>query len=724
MDANAPVLLLLKATLLLAFAFVAVRLERASPASRRHGLWSLTFVALVALPLLAVMLPAINVPVPAWRGDAATIISEREPVSESLTLTTSGLTLPRSDGHEVSDAVIGRKAVRDLPELNVSRVLIALWLVGFLVATFGLVRSLLRVRQLVSSGRRLHDTLWEQAAARIATRIGLDTVPDLVVSPAVRAPMAGHLGRPIVFLPVDFMRWDADRRDVVLTHEMTHLRRRDPLRILAARVACALYWFHPLMWIAARRSTADCEQACDENVLALGVRPSTYARVLLDFAPHAPAPALSVALPIVQRHRLENRVMAILSNRVPRSSRVTSPRRALLTSLTAIAIILSLAAARPAAISAAANAEENAPAAVNDSPPATIEAPAPTPVRASESGRGAVIVMQDGSCWNAYDRAATFSGSSSTYGGRTLQRIGRIGRERVAQLSFDDLRVCMITAGFDGSEFTEPSDWVGRADRIVLETERDNDVRRLVIEQGRSTWTVNGRSAPIDDGVRAWRGTLLELLDASWEISRLRGQESSLRGEISSVLGERSSLLGEISSLRGEVSSMMGEISSLRGEHSSMRGEISSIRGHESSLRGQISSERGAISSLMSQRWERGTDRSAIDARIRRHEDAISEIEEEIERYNADGRVREVERRIDAFDVERKVAEVERRIRDFDVDRKVAEVERELGALSVDRRVRSIEGEISGLDTDRRVREINAHRDEALDRLRRLLRSR
>jgi len=718
MDAS---LLVLKATLLLALAFAAVMWKRTSPAVR-HGVWSVTFVALLALPLLGLFLPGIHVPVPTWRNDPASV-EQPSSITEPVTMGNVPVA-PQQNGPEQQPSDSDSDLALDLSTaFDAGQILFMVWLLGVSAALLGLIRSLLRVRRLVAGGHEFPDKEWHESAERIARRLGLDDVPRLVFSDTISVPMAGNIGQPIVFLPADAVDWDAERRVIVLTHEMTHLARRDPLRILAARFACSLYWFHPLMWIAARRSTADCEQACDESVLALGVRPSTYARVLLDFAHHAPAPMLSVALPIVQRHRLETRVMSILSNPGATRRRSTSPRRTFLTTAAAIGLIMTVAAARPAAIEAVSNSAFVMPSVVVG--PAKAQAPkvAETPAFSKPIVSAPVVnavATQRGSCWNEYSRSRSFNGTSSYSNDGFTQRIGRIGEERVAQMTFGDLRVCMITDGYDGPRDSElPSEWIGHADRIVLETERDNDVRRLEIVGGRSTWSINGRAQSADDGSSAWRRALLDLLDASWESSTLRGRESSLRGEISSIQGERSSLLGEISSLRGEVSSMQGEISSLRGQESSLRGEISSIRGHDSSLRGQISSESGSISSLESQRWNRDVD---VAARIRRHEENIRALEDEIARYDAAGKVRAVEREIAAFDVDARVAAVEKRIRDFDVDREVGRVEREIANLGVEARVRRIEGEVRALEVDSRIGRINTRRDEALDRLRALLR--
>ena len=715
---TATLLFLLKATLLLAVAFAAVATLRTAPALRRHVMWSLTFVALLVLPLLVLVIPDLNVPLPSWSTRVAPITPPAPPSSPSLTV---GISSTPASINVPSSTLPAE--IRDVPDrftFTRMQLLLALWLTGAVVGVAVLVISVARVRRLVALGTQVTDPGWLGATQRIAATLGLARAPRLVSSHAIVVPMAGTFGAPTIFLPADAAQWDAERRDVVLTHEMTHLLRNDQLRILTARVARAIYWFHPLMWLAERRSAADCEQACDENVLAFGVRPSTYAKVLLDFAAVPAAPALTAAVPIVNRHRLETRLMSILSNA---DRRPISTARAVATTLAAVGTIVAVAAAQPTAAVAATQATaasvvaQGAPAAVavassgamaavsgpvTKTSIATATAPAPT-AKQPEVTLGA----QGGRCWDAYSVNRDFSGTFTRNGARTINRIGISEGERIAQMSFGDLRVCMVTYGYQGSEtMSRPSDWMGRAGRVVLETESDNDVRRLEINDGRTTWTINGRSASLDNEARDWRNAALDLLDASWQISTLRGEESSLRGEISSIQGERSSLLGEISSLRGE--------------DSSMQGEISSIRGHESSLRGEISSERGAISSLEATRWDRTGGRD-IAALIRDHEKRIREIEAEIERYDAAGRVRAVEREIAAYDADRRVAEVERRLREFDVERKVRAVEREIDNLSVERKVQGIENEIRDLIADTRVRRLETERDVALDRLRSIL---
>jgi hypothetical protein len=126
--------------------------------------------------------------------------------------------------------------------------------------------------------------------------------------------MAGGISRHVIFLPSSAREWSAERRDVVLAHELAHLP--DATRsVTGGAPAVAVYWFHPLAWIAAREASVAREQACDEAVLALGTRRSVYARVLLELAESMqPPPRTLAALPMVQRSLLEDRLMAILND--------------------------------------------------------------------------------------------------------------------------------------------------------------------------------------------------------------------------------------------------------------------------------------------------------------------------------------------------------------------------------------------------------------------------
>jgi len=144
-----------------------------------------------------------------------------------------------------------------------------------------------------------------EAPARAASRVlslaadlGLRRAPRLLESDAVAAPLVFGGRAACVVLPAGATASLSDREleDVVL-HELAHLKRHDPFCArFGAAVAC-LFWFHPLVWLVARRLAALRELACDATVAAhLGGdarRLASYRRTLL----HAAARRFDEPLP-------------------------------------------------------------------------------------------------------------------------------------------------------------------------------------------------------------------------------------------------------------------------------------------------------------------------------------------------------------------------------------------------------------------------------------------
>ncbi len=159
----------------------------------------------------------------------------------------------------------------------------------------------------------------------------------MVISHQVEIPATVGVVRPTVILPQAAGSWSWERREAVLLHELVHVSRLDwPLR-LVARLARGCYWFNPLAWWAVRRLDLEQELACDEEVVALGTRPSVYACHLLGIAravARHPAPAIS-GLEMARASNLEERIMSILETTTPRrlGRRVLAPAAILIAAL-------------------------------------------------------------------------------------------------------------------------------------------------------------------------------------------------------------------------------------------------------------------------------------------------------------------------------------------------------------------------------------------------------
>ena len=141
--------------------------------------------------------------------------------------------------------------------------------------------------------------------------------PRICVSNSRRAPLTFGVFRPTVLLPEDLPVGDAQFQ-LVLAHELAHIRRSDCLRKLLLTVCLCLYWWNPLVWLMVWLANRDMELACDEAVLrALGPDcKKAYALTLLDMAQRNPksAPLCSG----FAKSGTEERIRAILSfKRIP-----------------------------------------------------------------------------------------------------------------------------------------------------------------------------------------------------------------------------------------------------------------------------------------------------------------------------------------------------------------------------------------------------------------------
>ena len=135
--------------------------------------------------------------------------------------------------------------------------------------------------------------------------------PEICTTESRRAPLTFGIFRPTVLLP-DNLQAGQMQFQLVLAHELAHIRRKDCLRKLLLAACLCLYWWNPLVWLMVRLANRDMELACDEAVLhALGPAcKKSYALTLLDMAQRQikPSPLCSG----FARSGAEERVRAIL----------------------------------------------------------------------------------------------------------------------------------------------------------------------------------------------------------------------------------------------------------------------------------------------------------------------------------------------------------------------------------------------------------------------------
>jgi TonB family protein len=143
----------------------------------------------------------------------------------------------------------------------------------------------------------------------------------------VSVPVVVGLRRAVILLPHAAQTWPPDRTDAALRHERAHVRRNDLWTLLLTHLACAVYWFHPMVWMVAAQLRREQEQACDDAVILSGFEPATYAEALLAAAHNLTSTRLTGCHMITQK-TFRSRISRLLASGVPRVSSSSTLRGA------------------------------------------------------------------------------------------------------------------------------------------------------------------------------------------------------------------------------------------------------------------------------------------------------------------------------------------------------------------------------------------------------------
>jgi beta-lactamase regulating signal transducer with metallopeptidase domain len=285
--------LLLRATILIAAAWASAWTLRKAGASAavRHMAWLFAIGGLLALPVFWWLVPALHLPI--LPAEAATAAATAAPPSV-LSADPTTADLPADGGW--------------------SLLLLAIYAVGTATLLLRLVVGRRALRRLWDDAAEARDPAWESLLSQLSSATGLSRRVELRIARGPAVPMTWGTLAPRLLLPAEAREWPLDRRRLVLLHELAHVARRDSLSRSLASLACALYWFHPGAWFAARRMRLEQEHAADDHVLMAGGSPQAYALSLLHLAGGAGArPQFEQAAAMAGMYQLERRLVSITS---------------------------------------------------------------------------------------------------------------------------------------------------------------------------------------------------------------------------------------------------------------------------------------------------------------------------------------------------------------------------------------------------------------------------
>lgn len=218
--------------------------------------------------------------------------------------------------------------------------IVAIWLAGVILLSSRLLVSWTRARQMLRRGAVPAKPQWQRVAASLSESLGLRRAVRLLESAAVEVPSVIGSLRPVILIPTSTLTGlTPEHIEMVLAHELAHIRRHDFFVNLLQAFVETLMFYHPAVWWMSQRVRIERENCCDDLAVAICGNPLQYARALtrLEELRASTLPMVIAA----NGGSLLDRIRRIAAGRAERTS--NSPRWAAavaLLSILAIAVVV------------------------------------------------------------------------------------------------------------------------------------------------------------------------------------------------------------------------------------------------------------------------------------------------------------------------------------------------------------------------------------------------
>jgi uncharacterized protein (TIGR03435 family) len=292
----------IKATVVLALGLGALRVIHKSRAAVRH-LFLLALCAVIfTLPMAALILPAFEIPL---LHRVAAAVPPAAPDSHV------GVAPPPAS----AASFVVPYATEISERVSFSKFVLIVEGVGATLVLLPLIVGLCQTRRLRNTARQ-----WSRGQTRVK-RLAVDAQIrrhiDVRIHDALPGPVTCGVWRPVILFPADVEHWHKDDFERAAIHELEHVRRLDWVTDCFARVVCALYWFHPLVWTTWRQLRLESERAADDAVVR--EREATgYADLLVTFAQRLAVGPRNYGIAMAGGGDLPMRVRALLDQSRPR----------------------------------------------------------------------------------------------------------------------------------------------------------------------------------------------------------------------------------------------------------------------------------------------------------------------------------------------------------------------------------------------------------------------
>jgi beta-lactamase regulating signal transducer with metallopeptidase domain len=232
--------------------------------------------------LLALVIVAFLPLVLRWNVEAPALFAQTKPVEVTVPAASAVAT---TTPHFVPVKPVAVTPAPEQPTISVAAAASAVYAIPAAILLLITALALLRLFALRARADVLVDGHWLSALARAQRRMGFKHGTALLTSNELASPISWGLMRPVILLNNRAVE-AAGEAEAILAHELAHVARMDWAKLLLARVACALFWFNPFVWMLAREAHQLREETADDAVLAADIADTDYAQLLVGVARH------------------------------------------------------------------------------------------------------------------------------------------------------------------------------------------------------------------------------------------------------------------------------------------------------------------------------------------------------------------------------------------------------------------------------------------------------
>lgn len=268
----------LKSVLIAGLTLGLLELMKSRSAAERSWVAHIGLLALVIMAFAPLVMPSWNIEAPALFSQAPAAETQAQTslpatsVNPTIQVTSAATTAPAAKA----------SAFGSISPVAAASALYAVPAVLLLFITFVALARLVALR---ARADVLIDGHWLSALARAQRRMGFKHGTALLTSDDLASPISWGLMRPVILLNSRAVE-AADEAEAIIAHELAHVARMDWAKLLLARIATALFWFNPLVWMLAREAHQLREEAADDSVLAADIADTDYAQLLVGVARH------------------------------------------------------------------------------------------------------------------------------------------------------------------------------------------------------------------------------------------------------------------------------------------------------------------------------------------------------------------------------------------------------------------------------------------------------